>query len=98
MTSTNPLPPDLGFEQPELFPEIMIYMVVRLAADGRWSDSVRVSTPDNSTVVAKYGRSGGIMMSGEGKCIGDLQTAFIHAKEALEPFVIVQADADSYPC
>lgn len=86
MTQHQPPPDDLGYEQPELFPEILVYMTVRICSDGRWTDSVRVSTPDNRTTLAKYGRGGGILLSGEGKCIADLQTAFVHAFEALEPF------------
>lgn len=86
MTTIQPQP-DLDPVNPdELFPEMMIYMTVRLHADGRWSDNIKVQTPDGRCNVANYGRSGGFMLYGEGKCVDDLRTAFIHAMESLEPF------------
>lgn len=98
MTISSPLPDEIGYDQPELFPEAIIYLTIRVSADGRWSDQVRISTPDGQTTFSKFGRSGGIMLSGEGKCQSDLATAFEIARQNLEPFVIVQGNADSYPC
>lgn len=79
---------DIGYDQPELFPELMIYFTVRLNADGKWSNHVRISTPNGGNTLNSYGRSGGILLSGKRKMMKDLDDAFEMAREYLEPFVV----------
>lgn len=87
MTTTRPQPDDIGYDEPELFPELMIYFTVRLAADGRWSNHIRVCPPNGGGATYSHGRSGGIMLAGKRKILKDLDDAFEIAREYLEPFV-----------
>lgn len=86
MTTTRPEPDQFYPDEPELFPELMIYFTVRLAADGRWSNHVRICTPNGGDTVKSHGRSGGILLAGHRKIMKDLDDAFEIAREYLEPF------------
>lgn len=86
MTTTTQPDDEIGFDQPELFPEIMIYFTVRLGKGGTWSDHVRISTPDGRETLISHGRSGGILLAGRRKMSKDFDDALATATEYLQPF------------
>jgi len=74
------------FDEPELFPRIMIYLTGTLDVGRGWAVTMSVQTADGKNVLQRWSRAGGSLSHGEGKMIGDLTAAYEVAMSNLQVF------------